>query len=72
MPLYEYQCKKCSTVYEALIRRSEDEAAECCPECGSKRKAKMFSVFGMAGVEKGGGGSCGSCSGGSCGSCSCH
>lgn len=74
MPLYEYQCRDCRQVYEALIRHAGDEEGETCPACGSRRKERQFSVFGMAGVEKGGGGGgggCGTCTSHNCGSCSC-
>jgi putative FmdB family regulatory protein len=80
MPIYEYQCKRCQTVYEALIRNDGDEKKELCPECGCKGKTKMFSVFGMSsGAGNGGemssassgGSSCGGCSKGSCSGCSC-
>ncbi|MBE7558198.1 zinc ribbon domain-containing protein [bacterium] len=71
MPIYEYRCGRCSRVFEALIRKPSDESEEVCPHCGGHEKERLFSVFGMAGVEKAGGGSCGSCSSHNCGSCSC-
>ena len=33
MPLYEFECPACDRVFEEL-RRSGDEAAAACPECG--------------------------------------
>ena len=35
MPIYEYQCKKCSHRFE-LIQKFSDEPAKKCPECGGK------------------------------------
>ena len=42
MPLYEYQCKKCDSLVEILVRR-DDESPEC-PECGSQKLEKQLSV----------------------------
>jgi putative FmdB family regulatory protein len=41
MPIYEYTCKKCENEFELLIRGAEKAA---CPECGSARLEKRFSV----------------------------
>jgi putative FmdB family regulatory protein len=41
MPLYEYTCDKCQTEFELLIRGDEKPA---CPDCGSSRLHKHFSV----------------------------
>ena len=35
MPLYEYQCKKCSHRFER-IQRFSDPLVKKCPECGGK------------------------------------
>jgi putative FmdB family regulatory protein len=53
MPLYEYVCLDCETVFETLVLRSDEEVE--CPECGSKRLEKAMSSFAMAGSSKGGG-----------------
>ncbi|MEM7474140.1 MAG: zinc ribbon domain-containing protein [Planctomycetota bacterium] len=42
MPLYEYDCKKCESKVEVLVRGSEEKPE--CPECGSKRLTKLLSV----------------------------
>lgn len=42
MPLYEYTCDACHHDFELLIRSSADKPA--CPQCGSSRLAKHFSV----------------------------
>jgi putative FmdB family regulatory protein len=42
MPLYEYYCKPCDHVFEALIRSVGDLAR--CPRCGSIEVAKQLSV----------------------------
>lgn len=33
MPYYTYRCTACDTVFETLVRSSED--APACPQCGS-------------------------------------
>lgn len=41
MPIYEYVCEKCDSHFELLVRGGETLT---CPECGSDRLAKEFSV----------------------------
>tara|TARA_Y100000034_G_scaffold40932_1_gene50379 strand:- start:1274 stop:1573 length:300 start_codon:yes stop_codon:yes gene_type:complete len=45
MPLYEFECKKCTVQYDEFV--SYDETGKYptvkCPECGSKRKLKLIS-----------------------------
>lgn len=47
MPIYEFKCKKCEIKYDLLC--SYDESGKYpkvkCPECGSKKKDKMVSIF---------------------------
>jgi putative FmdB family regulatory protein len=70
MPIFEYQCKRCYSQFELLIRGEGDRKKAACPDCGSKRLEKQFSVFGMSGTEsRGGSSSCASCSSRNCGSC---
>ena len=74
MPIYEFQCKKCSREFEYLVLGSDKPV---CPGCKSKNVSKMMSACGF--VSKGGGGetvrssasasSCGGCSAGSCAGC---
>ncbi|MEW6026609.1 MAG: zinc ribbon domain-containing protein [Planctomycetota bacterium] len=45
MPIYEYQCRKCEKVFEALIRSDKDVTALCCPHCQGKKVNKLFSTF---------------------------
>jgi putative FmdB family regulatory protein len=42
MPIYEYECQKCTAEFEVLIRSEHD--VPTCPECGSENVAKEFSV----------------------------
>lgn len=41
MPLYEYSCKQCAHVFEALV--FDGEAVDC-PECHGKRLERLMSV----------------------------
>lgn len=46
MPSYEFQCKKCSKVYDDLVPYDETNKYKgvICPHCGSKRKTRMISA----------------------------
>lgn len=43
MPIFEYKCKKCGTVFERLVARTESQVT--CDRCGSMRVEKLFSTF---------------------------
>ncbi len=51
MPIYEYSCRKCGHVFEALLKNAA-EAPPSCPDCGSAKLEKRFSAFA---VGRGGG-----------------
>ena len=79
MPLYEFACQACHTVFEELVRMGSTGEGLCCPSCGHARVTKKMSTFyGRASGDNGHhhsvGGGCGC--GGNCascdGSCSCH
>ncbi len=54
MPIYEYQCESCKKLCELLVRSNETPA---CPECGSVKLSKQFS---LPATPKAGGGNPGS------------
>lgn len=63
MPLYEYKCEECGSLFEKLVSHAESEIV--CVQCQSKRVRKQFSVF-AASVSQGRSGDipqspCGSC-----------
>jgi putative FmdB family regulatory protein len=70
MPIYEYVCMKCESHFEELVRNGEEPP---CPDCGSAKVAKQFSVFAAVGGGEGGSpsfkpmGGGGGCCGGGCG-----
>ena len=41
MPMYEYECRKCERVFEALVYA--DDTPEC-PECHGTKLEKLLSV----------------------------
>ncbi len=53
MPMYEYKCSKCETLFEELIYNSDDEKDLACPECGNKKVERALSAFA---ISMGGGG----------------
>ena len=46
MPAYDFRCVECSTICE-VTRRSSDDSAVLCPECGGATKQ----VFHLVGVH---------------------
>lgn len=72
MPIYEYLCAKCGHEFELLLMDRDDKPR--CPECGSGKPKKKFSVFAHksdAGFTPStGGSSCSGCSASSCSGCS--
>ena len=35
MPIYEYQCPKCHSIFEEWVKMSEAHGQEPCPDCGT-------------------------------------
>ena len=42
MPIYEFECEGCGTVFEELV--AVDAAGVPCPECGSERTRRLMST----------------------------
>ncbi len=36
MPIYEYQCNKCATIFEEWLNSSESDSLQTCPNCQEK------------------------------------
>jgi len=53
MPIYEFKCKKCGTLYESLCFRSNGEDRGPCPSCGAEDSEKMMSTFASMGADSG-------------------
>lgn len=45
MPIFEFKCNNCGTVFESLCFRGSGEDKGACPSCGSKESEKVLSTF---------------------------
>jgi putative FmdB family regulatory protein len=45
MPIYQYNCAGCHKRVEVFLRHIDPTAKPACPECGSKRLARVMSAF---------------------------
>jgi putative FmdB family regulatory protein len=62
MPMYEYRCQDCNTLFEQLTFNSETEVH--CTQCQSTRVEKELSVFAVGGTRQAAfseAGPCGAC-----------
>lgn len=48
MPIYEYQCKKCSRVFETLVMGKDKEPPQC-DQCGSREVVRRISAANTSG-----------------------
>jgi putative FmdB family regulatory protein len=73
MPLYEYRCNDCASVFEVMRPMAQRELAAVCPACESRASMPLISRVGMlVGAESGaldrsGPSAGGGCCGGACG-----
>lgn len=76
MPLYDYRCTTCDTVYEARRAMADADQPAVCPEghTGAVRLLPVFATVGLADQPAAGpGGMCGAPVAGGCGGgCACH
>lgn len=47
MPIYEYQCEKCSRTTSVLTTRISEKASAVCKHCGSTKMRRIMSRFAM-------------------------
>ena len=47
MPFYEYECKSCGYQFEKLLKFSQCDEVQECPECNSKETKKLISLAGF-------------------------
>ncbi|SMC66202.1 putative regulatory protein, FmdB family [Desulfocicer vacuolatum DSM 3385] len=52
MPIYEYHCEKCETVFEKLVFAGDEEEIFC-PKCHSKEVNKIMSACSFMGASIG-------------------
>ncbi len=75
MPIYDYVCRDCQSVFEALVPASRRDGSDApCPQCGQSRTARKVSLMARPVVKEGGAsvpamdcGAPGGCCGGACG-----
>jgi putative FmdB family regulatory protein len=64
VPIYEYYCFDCDVEFEKLVKLSEANAAQDCPECGGRHTHKKLSTFATSGSANGKSAAASSCGGG--------
>ncbi len=45
MPIYEYQCTKCSHCFEKILAAGEKDPKIVCPKCGEAKPQRVISSF---------------------------
>jgi putative FmdB family regulatory protein len=60
VPLYEYRCSTCGSLFEVLRRVGQDSEGLACPQCGRTDVEKEYSTFASAasGGPSAAGGAC--------------
>ncbi|MHB0867132.1 MAG: FmdB family zinc ribbon protein [Thermoleophilia bacterium] len=67
MPIYEYCCLSCRSVFEELVSAlAADNGSVSCPDCDSRQVERMLSSFSF---KSAGGGSAASMGKSNCGTC---
>lgn len=56
MPIYEFYCTKCNTIFSFLSRKVNTKDIPDCPKCKGQKLQKEISPFAMTGKAKEGGG----------------
>jgi putative FmdB family regulatory protein len=53
MPVYEYYCEQCESVFEALRPLRESDRPAACPSCGREAERIMPTAFATMAVKEG-------------------
>jgi len=48
MPIYEFYCADCHTIYNFFSRRINTETTPACPRCGRKKLERQVSLFSLS------------------------
>jgi putative FmdB family regulatory protein len=64
VPIYEYYCADCKTDFDKLVKISDANAKQECPECGGRHTQKKLSTFATSGGSIGQGAAASSCGSG--------
>jgi len=54
MPIYEFYCERCNTIYKFFSRRINTEKTPECPECRGVRLRRKVSLFATVSKERSG------------------
>ena len=49
MPTYDYKCTECGEAFELFRHLSELDTEVKCPNCGSEKTQRLFSIPGISG-----------------------
>jgi putative FmdB family regulatory protein len=60
VPLYEYRCSSCGSLFEVLRRVGQGSEGLACPDCGRAEVEKEYSTFAGSSAGRAGGSSCSS------------
>jgi len=52
MPIYEFFCQDCNTIYNFLSRRINTDKQPDCPRCGRRKIKRMVSAFATIGKAR--------------------
>jgi putative FmdB family regulatory protein len=64
VPTYEYYCADCEIEFDKLVKISDANVVQDCPECGRRHTHKKLSTFATRGGSTGQGVAASSCGGG--------
>lgn len=45
MPIYEYECRKCSEKFEVIQKASDTNEGLSCPKCQADKPERVLSAF---------------------------
>ena len=53
MPIYEFYCARCNTIYNFFSRSVNTEKVPDCPRCKAKKLQRRMSVFSVVSAQRG-------------------
>ncbi len=53
MPIYEFYCPECNTIYNFFSKSVNTEKVPCCPHCKTGKLQRRMSVFSVISPERG-------------------
>jgi len=53
MPIYEFYCPRCNTMYNFFSRSANTEKVPSCPRCKTKKLERRMSIFSVVSGQKG-------------------